>query len=268
MTNVKITCLAALLCLAAGSAAHAAPCPRAGTLGTSRVLAVDADTMPRLGLKSFPKTLPLAEGEVVLTFDDGPVPGLTARLLDSLAAECARVTFFVVGQNAKAHPDLVRRIAAEGHTVGHHSWSHPNLATMPFDAALDDITRGIAATDGALAGTATRAAPFFRFPYFASTPKLLDAVQSRHLAVFGADLWASDWKAMTAEETFRLVTERLAKARRGIILFHDVQARTVAMMPAFLRHLRSNGYRLVHIVPANTRTTERASVLASPGPND
>lgn len=95
-----------------------------------------------------------------------------------------------------------------------------------------------------------RAAPFFRFPYFDSTPALLDAMQDRKLAVFGADFWASDWEPMTPEQTLSVITTRLARARRGIILFHDVQARTVAMLPAFLRHLRANGYRLVHIVPS------------------
>jgi peptidoglycan/xylan/chitin deacetylase (PgdA/CDA1 family) len=250
MIPLRPICLAALVSLAAGSFAFAAPCPHPEALGTSRVLAVDPDSTPRVGLKSFPETLPLADKEVVLTFDDGPLPPLTTRLLDSLAAECARATFFIVGQNAKAHPSLVRRIAAEGHTIGYHSWSHPNLTTMPFDSALDDIQRGIAATEAALAGASAHAAPFFRFPYYASTPALLRALESRHIAVFGADFWASDWEPMTSDETFKLATERLAKARRGIILFHDVQARTVAMMPAFLRHLRANGYRLVHIVPA------------------
>jgi peptidoglycan/xylan/chitin deacetylase (PgdA/CDA1 family) len=258
MTMHPPACLAALMLLAAGTVAHAASCPRAGTLGTSRVLAIAPDATPRVGLKSFPDTLPLADKEVVLTFDDGPLPPLTSRLLDSLAAECARATFFVVGRNAKAAPAVVRRMAAEGHTVGHHSWSHPNLATLPFDTALDNIRHGVAATEAALAGSAARPAPFFRFPYFSATPALLQALQTRHIAVFGADLWASDWDPMTPEQTFRLVTGRLARARRGIILFHDIQPRTVAMMPAFLRYLRTNGYRLVHIVAADgssARTT-------------
>ncbi len=268
MTVLRPACLAALVFLAASTFALAAPCPHAGALGTSRVLTVNPQATPRVGLKSFPDTLPLADKEVVLTFDDGPLPPLTARLLDLLAAECARATFFVVGRNAKAHPALVRRIAAEGHTVGHHSWSHPNLATMPFDAARDNIQRGIAATEAALAGTSTRAAPFFRFPYFAATPALLQALQSRHVAVFGADFWASDWEPMTPEQTLRLTTERLARARRGIILFHDIQPRTIAMMPAFLRHLRSNGYRLVHIVPADGKVAGHRPEPASPARHD
>jgi peptidoglycan/xylan/chitin deacetylase (PgdA/CDA1 family) len=231
----------------------AADCPYPDALGTSRVMTVDPAAYPRVGLKSFPQSLPLADKEVVLTFDDGPLPGNTTKVLTALARECARATFFVVGQNAQAYPGLIRRIVAEGHTVGHHSWSHPNLSTISFDDALKNIERGIAADNAALAGGVGKAAPFFRFPYFASTPRLLEALQARRLAVFGADFWASDWENITPERQLKLVTERLVKARKGIVLFHDVQARTAAMLPAFLRYLRVNGYRLVHIVPADAR---------------
>ncbi|HWL21398.1 MAG TPA: polysaccharide deacetylase family protein, partial [Bradyrhizobium sp.] len=119
---------AALVILLIGAAvARAAPCPRAGTLGTSRVLSVDAVSFPRVGLKSFPQTLPLRDHEVVLTFDDGPYPPTTLKVLAALARECVHATFFLVGKPASEHPDLVRRIAAEGHTVGHHTWLHRSL---------------------------------------------------------------------------------------------------------------------------------------------
>src|SRR3954453_2401933 len=125
---------AAIIALIAGTAAaQAAECPRAGTLGTSRVLGVDAATTPRVGLKSFPQTLPLDDHEVVLTFDDGPWPPTTQRVLAALANECVRATFFLIGKPASEHPDLVRRMAAEGHTIAHHTWSHPNLARIKPD---------------------------------------------------------------------------------------------------------------------------------------
>ena len=107
--------------LAWAEAVQAADCPRKGTLGTSRVLHVDAATTPRVGLKSFPQTLPLADHEVVLTFDDGPWPPTTPKVLAALARECVHATFFLIGKPAAEHPDLVRRIAAEGHTIGHHT---------------------------------------------------------------------------------------------------------------------------------------------------
>src|SRR5271156_5211935 len=112
------------------AAAHAADCPRKDALGTSRVLAVDAATTPRVGLKSFPQTLPLEDHEVVLTFDDGPWPATTPKVLAALARECVHATFFLIGKPASEHPELVRRIAAEGHTVGHHSWTHPTFSKI------------------------------------------------------------------------------------------------------------------------------------------
>ncbi|MCA1388027.1 polysaccharide deacetylase family protein [Bradyrhizobium sp. IC3195] len=233
---------------------EAAECPRKDALGTSRVLSVDPKTYPRVGLKSFPQTLPLADREVVLTFDDGPNPPTTSKVLAALAQECVRATFFLIGQHASEHPDMVKRIAREGHTVGHHSYSHPFMGRIPFEKAMADIDRGIAADEMALHGvsTTTPSTPFFRFPYFESTQAQLDLLQSRGIIVFGADLWASDWEELTPEQQLKLVTERLAASGKGIILFHDNKARTAAMMPAFLRYLRENDYRVVHIVPAGT----------------
>ncbi len=257
VTTLLRRILPALGVWAAASAADAAGCPRPNTLGTSRVMALDASTTPRVGLKSFPQTLPLADKEVVLTFDDGPNPPTTKRILTALANQCVRATFFVIGQSAAAHPDLVRALAAAGHTIGHHSWSHPNLGRMSRVAADANIARGIAADQAALGGAADeRSRPgFFRFPFFASTPALLDDMQARSLVVFGADLWASDWNPMLPRQELNLIIQRLQKARKGIILFHDSKARTAAMLPDFLRFLRDNGYRVVHVVPGADQST-------------
>jgi peptidoglycan/xylan/chitin deacetylase (PgdA/CDA1 family) len=111
-------------------AAQAAECPRKDALGTSRVLVVDPAATPRVGLKSFPQTLPLDDHEVVLTFDDGPWPATDRKILAALAQECVRATFFLIGKPASEHPELVRRMAAEGHTIAHHTWTHHNLKYM------------------------------------------------------------------------------------------------------------------------------------------
>ena len=234
------------------TSARAADCPREDALGTSRVLEVDPATYPRVGLKSFPQTLPLQDHEIVLTFDDGPTPGTTDKVLEALAAECVRATFFMVGRNATDHPDMVRKVARLGHTVGYHSWDHPHLNKPSTDEAEANIDRGIAAVDKALHGTAstTPRTLFFRFPYFESTPELLGVLEKRGIAVFGADFWASDWVKMTPDEELKLLTARLEAHRKGIILLHDPQQRTDDMLPAFLRYLREHDYRIVHIVPA------------------
>jgi peptidoglycan/xylan/chitin deacetylase (PgdA/CDA1 family) len=238
--------------IASMTAVHAADCPRKGTLGTSRILAVDAATTPRVGLKSFPQTLPLEDHEVVLTFDDGPSPPTTPRVLTALAHECVRATFFLIGRHASEHPELVRRAAAEGHSIGHHTWMHHNLAKIEPSEALEEIDRGISADEMALHGVATTipSTPFFRFPGFASTPATLELLQSRGIVVFGADLWPGDWNPMTPKQELKLIIDRLRIAHKGIILFHDPKARTAAMLPAFLRYLRDNHYRVVHVVPA------------------
>lgn len=255
---MKFFAYAALGLVLATAHASAADCPRANTLGTSRTLMVDPAATPRVGTKSFPQTLPLADKEVVLTFDDGPFPPTTTKVLAALAAECVKATFFLIGKHASVNAPLVKRMAAEGHTIGQHSWSHPYMKQIPYSVALQDIERGIAANEQALNGhdTTTPSTPFFRFPYFESTPALLDVMQARGIAVFGADLWASDWNAMTPQQELALITGRLAEARKGIILFHDPKVQTAAMMPDFLRYLRVNGYRVVHIIPAGKTATQ------------
>ena len=240
--------------VALAAAAHGAGCPRAGTLGTSRILSVDAAHAPQVGLKSFPQTLPLANHEVVLTFDDGPWPPTTVPVLKALASECVQATFFLIGKSASEHPDIVRRIAAEGHTIGTHTWSHPSLMKIGPEAATEEIDRGIAAVEKALHGieTTVPGTPLFRFPGFESTPASLDLMKARAIVVFGADLWASDWLRMTPKQEFKLITGRLKAYGKGIILFHDTKTWTAAMLPAFLRYLRDNGYHVVHVVPAKT----------------
>jgi peptidoglycan/xylan/chitin deacetylase (PgdA/CDA1 family) len=266
-----------LTLMARTAAAQAAECPRKDALGTSRILRVDAATFPRVGLKSFPQTLPLGDHEVVLTFDDGPWPGTTPKVLAALARECVLATFFLIGKSASEHPELVRRIAGLGHTIGHHTWSHPNIRDLKPEAATAEIDKGVAAVEKALHGAdttapgiatatpgiatatpgiaiATPATAFFRFPYFEMTPATLDLLQQRGMSVFGADLWASDWEPMKPAKQLKLLIERLQIARKGIILLHDPKAQTAAMMPAFLRYLRRHHYRVVHLVPAAAPT--------------
>jgi peptidoglycan/xylan/chitin deacetylase (PgdA/CDA1 family) len=251
--DVMIVLRAATVALiACATAAQAAECSRPGALGTSRVLPVDAAHTPRVGLKSFPHTLPLDDHEVVLTFDDGPWPTTTSRVLATLAKECVRATFFLIGKPASEHPELVRRISAEGHTIGHHTWSHRSLMRIKPNEASQEIERGIAAVETALQSTPTTipSTPFFRFPGFETTPATLDLLQSRGIVVFGADLWASDWNPMTPKQQLKLLTDRLRLVRKGIILLHDPKGQTAAMLPDFLHYLKDNHYRVVHLVPA------------------
>ncbi|GLK85510.1 polysaccharide deacetylase family protein [Ancylobacter defluvii] len=250
-------CLLALTALLPGlsMAALAAGDCAAGP-GTARVLEVDPAGL-EVGTKHFPQTLDLAEGEFVLTFDDGPSAGTTPMVLKALAAGCVRATFFLVGTRAAESPALVKRILAEGHGIGYHSQTHPmTLADLPYDKAVRDIERGIASVDRAAYGTATASPhfPFFRFPGFGSSPQLLAYVAGRNMGVFGADLWASDWEPMTPEVELELVLTRMAHAGRGIVLFHDTRLQTARMVPALLKAMKERGYRIVHVVARGVAT--------------
>jgi peptidoglycan/xylan/chitin deacetylase (PgdA/CDA1 family) len=237
-------------------AAGAESCPgNPQALGTERVMEVDARTTPRVGRKHFPATLPLRPKELVLTFDDGPWPGTTPKVLDALKRECVRATFFLLGKNAEPNAAIARRTLAEGHSVGHHTYSHAILDHLPIDKAEAEINHGIEADEFAIYGhrRTSPIMPFFRFPGFASNKTLLDRLSDRGIVVFGADVWASDWLPMTPVQQLKLVLDRIEKAGRGIVLFHDTKAQTAQMLPAFLRELKQRGYRIVHVVPAGIR---------------
>lgn len=252
MIRTSFLAFAVALAPAAGTAASCPGNPDA--LGTERTIEVDAKSTPRIGRKQFPATLPLHAKELVLTFDDGPWPGTTQKVLNALKSECVRATFFLLGRNVAAHPQVARRALADGHSVGHHSYSHPLLDHMSAAMAEADIDRGIAAAEFALYGErrTTPTTPFFRFPGFASNRPLLDRMAQRGLVVFGADVWASDWVRMPPEQELHLVLSRIERAGRGIVLFHDTKAQTAKMLPAFLREVKRQGFTVVHIISARS----------------
>jgi peptidoglycan/xylan/chitin deacetylase (PgdA/CDA1 family) len=222
-------------------------------LGTARTLPVGTENGGTVGLKTYPRTLPLADHEVVLTFDDGPLPATTGRILDALREECVKATFFLIGRNAAAAPALVRREVAEGHTVAHHTMTHPalTLRNLPAERAREEVDRGIAADEAAAYGKTggVPTIPFFRYPGFGDNAALGDWLAQRNILVFGADLWASDWVPMTPEAELALLMRRLDASHKGIILLHDSKAQTAAMLPSFLRALKAGSYRIVHLVP-------------------
>lgn len=232
-------------------------------LGTARTLAIDPATLPPVGLKTYPRTLDLADHEVVLTFDDGPRPTTTPRVLAALEHDCVRATFFLIGRNAAAAPALVQREVADGDLVAHHSWSHPAVTErgLPESAAEADIAHGFAADDKAAYGTAgpDPRVPLFRFPGFGDSPALLAWLHDRHIAVFSADLWASDWVPQTPAAEQALLMGRLRKAGRGIVLLHDIKEQTAAMLPGFLAALKAGHFRIVALTPGAGPTPVRAA---------
>ena len=263
---------------------HAAACgPEA--LGTARILPVGAEGGLEIGLKSYPRTLPLQDHEVVLTFDDGPAAETTAKILEALAAQCVRATFFDIGREVERFPDLARREVAEGHTVAYHTYSHPQptMRAMTVAAARADVWRGMAAAEklayGADIASAPEGdfaalklhAPFFRFTGFAETADLHALFAADNIAIFGTDVWAADWNKMTAKKELSVIMAALDHAGRGVVLLHDDKPWTAEMMPDFLVALKSHGFRVVDIVAGPGKSETRPApkgwrAEAPPGP--
>jgi peptidoglycan/xylan/chitin deacetylase (PgdA/CDA1 family) len=254
---------AALLALIVGAGAAAAAQCGPDKLGTERVQPVGTQGGLEVGLKTYPRTIPLADHEVILTFDDGPDAVNTPKILDALAEQCVRATFFEIGRNAESLPAIARREVRDGHTVAHHTFSHPQptLRFMSEAAARADILRGMIAVEKAaygreFTGDAPKGpkdleleAPFFRFPGFADTPDLRGWFAANDVGIFGVDLWASDWIKMTPEAELKLVMSRLEKnGHRGMLLLHDSHPWTATIVPMLLEELKAKGYRIVHIV--------------------
>jgi peptidoglycan-N-acetylglucosamine deacetylase len=236
--------------ISAGSAA-AADCPgNPGALGTSRTLIVDPREHPRIGTMQYAETLPLQDHEVVLTFDDGPLPPHSNQVLDILAAQCVKATFFIIGRMARDYPEGVRRVRDAGHSVGTHTQNHPlSMNRMPIGRARQEIDDGIAATTAALGGSGSLA-PFFRIPGLSRAEGVEDYLASKGIQTWSADFPADDWRHVSPARVYDLALKRLEAKGKGILLLHDIQARTVAALPKILHELKARGYRIVHVVPA------------------
>ena len=243
--------LASLALCAAVTPTQAADCPgHPNAIGTSRTIVVDPQEHRRIGTMSYSETLPLVDKEVVLTFDDGPLPPYTNKILDILAAECVKATYFIVGVMARSNPELVRRIYEHGHTVGTHSMSHPILfKRLGLGQAKLQVDGGVAATAAAL-GDAKKLAPFFRFPGFGKSEPVEAYVMSQGSMIWGADMPADDWRKISAREVAKRALQRLEAKGKGILLLHDIHARTVDALPIILAGLKERGFRIVHVVPA------------------
>ncbi len=239
------------------AAAPAKPEACAGVIGTSRTIVADASVPRDIGLMQFKTSLPLKDHEVVLTFDDGPVHPYTARVLDILAKNCVKATFFIVGQQATAYPRLVRRAYNDGNSVGTHSEHHPlTFNRMAEPAVAREVEGGIAAVQAAI-GDPRAVAPFFRVPAL-RVSKTVDSFLAAHsLMDWSADEVADDWhRGIKPAEIVRLAMARIAAHdHRGVLLLHDIHPATAQALPMLLAALKAHGYRIVHVVPAGVRPT-------------
>jgi peptidoglycan/xylan/chitin deacetylase (PgdA/CDA1 family) len=228
-------------------------CNNPNALGVSRVVEVDTTGGPGFGFEHFKTIDFLRDHEVVLTFDDGPWPGNTPAVLKALADECVRAIFFPIGKHAMWHPEILRQVAAAGHTIGSHTWSHPDLTKKTEQEAKDEIEKGLSAVHWALEGTPH--APFFRFPDLRHPPEMVTYLGTRNIAIFSCDMDSFDFKLRKPEQVVESVMSKLQKHGKGIILMHDFQHATSEAIPTILAQLKANGYHIVHMVPKDNATT-------------
>lgn len=256
---------AIVLALAAESALAGEACPgNPDALGTARVMAVDTTGGFEIGTKIYKgkRLAGLAPREIVLTFDDGPFGKITDDVLATLERECVKATFFVVGRMAAERPAQLKKINALGHTVAHHSMTHPILREIPLESAKADMIAGWQTVDRILygsAGTSPRV-PFFRFPGFGQSKDLTRWLWAQDIGVFGADFWGSDWNKTTAAALTQQVLSRADEANGGVMLLHDIHAHTAAALPAILRGFKARGFTMVHIVPGSGAPVVTGSV--------
>jgi len=254
-----------MLVALATAKARAADClGNPNALGTSRVMTIDPRDFPRIGMVQYTRSLPLEDKEVVLTFDDGPLPPYTNRVLDVLAEHCVKANYFLVGRMARGYPDLARRILAEGHTVGTHSENHLlGFDRAPLDTVKNEIEQGIVSVTSVV-GKNSAATSFFRIPGFLRRHEVETYLQSRHMTTWSADLVADDWRHISASEVVRRSIARLDEKGKGILLLHDIQPATALALPELLRELKTKGYRIVQVVPGKGEVS--VPVAAKPAP--
>lgn len=241
--------------------AAGAECPgNPGALGVSRTIVVDPTEHTQLGALQYRESLPLNDKEVVLTFDDGPLQPYTTRVLDILASECVKATFFMVGRMAHGYPHLVRRAYNEGHTIANHSQNHPfNFHKMTVDQAAREIEDGFASIRAAL-GETGKVSDFFRIPGLLRQEPVEQYLGAHGVMTWSVDFVADDWTHIPAKEVVRRALNRIEARGRGILLLHDIQPATAAGLPELLKQLKARGYKIVHVVEAGPDRPKTATL--------
>ena len=252
--GLAVVAAVALLAMPALTQAQTAPGAACGAraIGLSRTVQIDTTGGPRFGHQQYQEQDFLADGEVVLTFDDGPSSVYTPRVLKALEEHCTKATFFMVGSRAIAEHRIVKDVARRGHTIGTHTWSHANMRAIGAVRAKDEIEMGISAVQKA-AGQPI--APFFRFPYLADSRAMQAHLKSRDVGMFSIDADAYDYKTLNPAEVHNAIISQITAKRKGIILFHDIQPATAGALSALLADLKARGFRVVHMQPKSASTT-------------
>ena len=241
-------------------------CPgNPNALGTSRVLAISPSEFKGIGSMQYKQTLPLNDHEVVITFDDGPLPPYSNIILDTLASQCVKATYFLIGRMAHEYPSIVRRIYNAGHSIGTHTENHPlALQRSPLQRVASEVETGVASVDVAL-GDPKALSPFFRIPGLARNNAIDNYLASKSLVTWSADVVADDWfRHISAKAIVQRAMRRLEAKGRGILLLHDIHPATATALPILLQELKARGFRVVQVVATGDRPKFLPERLASP----
>jgi len=223
-----------------------AKCDNPNALGVERVVQIDTTGGPGFGFEHFKAYDFLRDKEIVLTFDDGPWPGNTPAVLKALADQCTKALFFPIGKHAGWHPEILKQVAAAGHTIGSHTWSHKDLSKLTPEEAKNEIEMGIAAVSIALGNQPV--GPFFRFPALRHPPEMVKFLGERNVGIFSTDMDSFDFKLRKPEQVIKSVMAKLEKHGKGIILMHDFQHATAEAAPELFKQLKAGGYKVVQVV--------------------
>ncbi len=205
-------------------------------------------------------------GQVILTFDDGPDPVNTLSILQTLSSFGAKAHFFEVGSAIQLNPSITKRVAAEGHTIGNHSWSHPDMRKISFEEGVRQIKK----THSLLLSVLGWADPFFRFPFGNNTPALDQVLYQNQMADFKWAIDSNDWRMHNLDNTVRTnlqvvedTMNQLNRRGRGIILMHDVHRRTAELLPELLSRIVAKGYTSVILQPRDVSLKTNPPLLSS-----
>ncbi|MNJ99837.1 Peptidoglycan-N-acetylglucosamine deacetylase [compost metagenome] len=215
----------------------------------------------------------VAKKEVVLTFDDGPSYEYTQSILRSLKEVNAKAMFFALGKNVRLNADVLKMVAADGHSVGSHSITHTCLGTsasclrangrnLTTAEAVAEIRGGHQAIYDVLGWVD----PFFRFPYGESSPDLANYLKNNQVGEFYWAIDSEDWKAQSYENLLKKTLAQIDARGRGVVLFHDIQRRTAEVLPQFLRELYNRGFSVVLLQPADANAKYNSKLVTKPLP--
>jgi peptidoglycan/xylan/chitin deacetylase (PgdA/CDA1 family) len=247
---------------AGGTALAQGACPDPSKLGVARTVEIDTTGGPGFGFDHYKAYDFLRLKEVVLTFDDGPQVGTTHAILDALAAQCTKATFFTVGKMAAGLPEILRDVAKAGHTIGTHTWSHKGVYRFKDEEEWKaEIEKGFSAARRAVGDTGPIAS-FFRFPELKDSKESLAYLASRNIGVFSTDIDSWDFKWRNPDVLVQKVMAKLDRATKGILLMHDIQPHTAKAVPKLLAEMKAKGYKIVHMkAKADVKTLPKYDAL-------